>query len=108
MTIEKQYDLREAAHALRLGVDALRHAVWEHKIAYTRLGGTPRGRIRIAESDLQAFLQRHRVSALGEEDDLFSKKSISSSCEKRPLSPEASGHYQPAPTQQCEQYEPLT
>jgi excisionase family DNA binding protein len=66
MKVEKQYTLREVADLLHMSVDAMRSAVWKRRIGYTRIGSPRHGRIRISESDLQAFLERHRVAALGE------------------------------------------
>jgi excisionase family DNA binding protein len=65
MKIQKYFSLREAANMLNISVDNVRTRLEQRQLAFTRIGG-PRGRIRIAESDLEAFLARNRTAAHGE------------------------------------------
>jgi excisionase family DNA binding protein len=62
MKIEKHFSLREVAELLNVSIDCLRTQLEKRRVAFTKVGG----RIRIAESDLEAFLARGRVSAYGE------------------------------------------
>jgi excisionase family DNA binding protein len=66
MKIEKHFDLREVADIVKMSVDAIRTQIREGKLAFIRIGTPRHGRIRISESDLQAFLERNRIAALGE------------------------------------------
>ena len=62
----KTYSVKELAEALEISEETVRDIIRLKRIAYHRVGGQARGRIRIAESDLQAFLQRSRVAAVDE------------------------------------------
>ena len=61
MKIEKFYGIRELAEALKISTDAARDLLWRRKIAYRKIGG----RLRVSESDLDAFMSRTRVAAHG-------------------------------------------
>jgi excisionase family DNA binding protein len=62
MKIDKFYGIRELAEALNMSQDAARDLLWRRKLAYRKIGG----RLRVSESDLEAFLARTRVAAHGE------------------------------------------
>jgi excisionase family DNA binding protein len=62
MKIQKRLSIREVAELLNMSVDSVRTRLEKRQLAFHRIGG-PRGRIRIAESDLEAFLERSRVAA---------------------------------------------
>jgi excisionase family DNA binding protein len=74
MKIEKHFDLREVADIVNMSVDAIRTQIHKGKLAFIRIGTPRHGRIRISESDLQAFLDRNRIAALGEAVGSPSKK----------------------------------
>jgi excisionase family DNA binding protein len=60
--IQKHFSVREVAEILSLSTDAVRTQIEKRRLAFNKVGG----RIRIAESDLDAFMDRTRVSAHGE------------------------------------------
>jgi excisionase family DNA binding protein len=62
MKIEKHFSVREVAEILGISTDAVRTHIEKRRVAFNKLGG----RIRIAESDLDAFMARTRVAAHGE------------------------------------------
>jgi excisionase family DNA binding protein len=62
MKIQKHFSLREVAEMLNVSVDCLRTLLEKRRLAFNKVGG----RIRIAESDLEAFLARNRVAAHSE------------------------------------------
>jgi excisionase family DNA binding protein len=62
MKIQKHFSLREVADMLNVSVDCLRTQLEKRRVAFNKVGG----RIRIAESDLEAFLARNRIAAHGE------------------------------------------
>jgi excisionase family DNA binding protein len=57
--------LKEASEETGFPESALRRAIYSRRLAVVRTG-SPRGRIRIAREDLDAFVRRCRVPALGE------------------------------------------
>jgi excisionase family DNA binding protein len=65
MKIQKHYDIRELAEILKLSVWGVRSLIYDGRIAFTRIGHPTRGRIRISEADLAAFLERSRIEAFG-------------------------------------------
>jgi hypothetical protein len=60
--IERHFSLREIAGILGISIDAARTLREKRLVATRKIGG----RIRISESDLEAFLQRTRTAAFGE------------------------------------------
>ena len=65
MKVQKHFSLRQVAEILNVSVDSVRTRLERRQLAFTRIGG-PRGRIRISESDLEAFLTRNHIEAYGE------------------------------------------
>jgi excisionase family DNA binding protein len=62
MKIEKHYSLREFAGLCRISSDAARRLLDKRQVAFRKIGSL----IRIAESDLEAFMARTRTAAYGE------------------------------------------
>jgi excisionase family DNA binding protein len=62
MKIEKHFSVAEVAKTLSISTDAVRTLIEKRLLAFNKVGG----RIRIAESDLDAFMTRTRVAAHGE------------------------------------------
>ena len=62
MKIEKQYGIRELATALDCSSDAARELLLRRQISYRKIGG----RLKVSESDLQAYMSRIRVAARDE------------------------------------------
>jgi excisionase family DNA binding protein len=62
MKIEKYFSLREVGELLNVSLDCVRTQLEKRRLKFTKVGGL----IRIAESDLDAFLARNSVSAYGE------------------------------------------
>jgi excisionase family DNA binding protein len=63
--IEKIHDVHEVAERLGLSHWTVRTLIAERRIGYYRLGSPTHGALRIAESDLQEYLERARVEAFG-------------------------------------------
>jgi excisionase family DNA binding protein len=62
MKIQKYFSLREVSELLNVSLDCLRTQLEKRRLKFTKVGGL----IRIAESDLDAFLTRNSVSTYGE------------------------------------------
>jgi excisionase family DNA binding protein len=62
MKIEKYFSLREVGELLNVSLDCVRTQLEKRRLKFTKVGGL----IRIAESDLDAFLARNSVCAYGE------------------------------------------
>ena len=57
--------LKEASDLTGIPQWTLRHHIYQKKLAVIRPGGS-RGKILITPADLNAYLLRHRVAAIGE------------------------------------------
>src|SRR5271169_3168607 len=62
MKIQKHYSLREFAALCHISIDAARRLLDRRQVAFHKIGSL----IRIAESDLEAFMARTRTAAYGE------------------------------------------
>ena len=62
MKIEKHYGVRELAAALDISSDAARELLLRRQLTYRKIGG----RLKVSESDLEAYMNRIRVAARDE------------------------------------------
>jgi len=62
MKIEKMLGIRQLAATLDISSDAARELLLPRRIAYRKIGG----RLKVSESDLEAYMNRIRVAARDE------------------------------------------
>jgi excisionase family DNA binding protein len=63
MKIERRYGIKNVAEILNISPDATRDLISKRAIAHHRIGG----KIMVSESDLEAYLDRQRIAAYGEQ-----------------------------------------